>query len=200
LAHITKLGTDRWSACLCALADHQASLGTAEAGKAGDATADSYMYLSCPLTTFPELAKDIHPFRFMVLPREWQPPSATTATNGRQEGDEDAEGDSSAIDSSRHDINLWMGTAGVTAQTHYDCSHNLYVQVIHTQTAPFDLTRTTLTHTPTHAGTWQQVVHSVAAVRAREAASVSRATSIETSISGRLPGSPRRGRQRLSQL
>jgi hypothetical protein len=38
-------------------------------------------------------------------------------------------GEAKRFDPSRHDLNLWMGTSGVTAQTHYDCSHNLYVQV-----------------------------------------------------------------------
>lgn len=93
------------------------------------ATPASYMYLSCPLATFPELAQDVDPFDFLVVPREWRPPSKGEGENENESEDEGEGGESGRFDPSRHDVNLWMGTAGVTAQTHYDCSHNLYVQV-----------------------------------------------------------------------
>jgi hypothetical protein len=184
------------------------------------ATPASYMYLSCPLATFPELAQDVDPFDFMVVPREWRPPSkgegeSESESESESEG-EGGEHEPGRFDPSRHDINLWMGTAGVTAQTHYDCSHNLYVQVrsprhsasawAATESHTHHRTRTRTTahaHAPPHttcAGAWHEVVHSVAAIRAREAAPVPGASPVEAAVAGGLLGRARPPPLRLRQL
>jgi hypothetical protein len=76
-----------------------------------------YIYFSSPITSFPyQMQRDIKPFM------DWLRMEEIVKIQ-----DEEVAGKNSR--EKKIVCNVWMGTQGVTAQTHYDSQHNFFVQL-----------------------------------------------------------------------